>query len=40
MHMFNPFLTITVEHLSYALQVIGIWIFEYPVQAVADRKTL
>ncbi len=27
----NPFLSITVEHLSYLSQVIEIWILEYLV---------
>jgi hypothetical protein len=34
--MIDPFLSITVEHLSYLTQAIYIWIFEYLVQAVSD----
>ncbi len=32
----NPFLPITVEHLSYLTQVIEICVLEYPVKVVSD----
>jgi hypothetical protein len=35
---FNPFLSITVEHLSYLTQVSEIWILKYLVQAVSARR--
>jgi hypothetical protein len=33
----NPFLHINLEHLSYLLGVIEIYILEYPIQALPDR---
>ncbi len=32
----QPFLPITVDHLSYLSQPIEIWILKYPLQAVSD----
>ncbi len=38
--VFNPFLPITVEHLSYLSQVIEIWILKYPVHCTLYRPFL
>ncbi len=39
MMFLNSFLSITVEHLSYLSQFIGIWVIEYPVQVFSDSPS-